>query len=37
MQKDNRVTKGHKCVLIMGNYKNVEHNHVSGVLWGAIS
>ena len=33
MQKENRGTKGHKCVLIMENYKNVELNQVSGVLW----
>jgi len=32
-QKENRGTKGHKCVLIMENYKNVELNHVSSVLW----
>lgn len=28
-QKENKGL----CVLIMENYKNVEHNHVSGVLW----
>jgi hypothetical protein len=29
MQKENGVTRGHKCVLIVENYKNI-----SSVLWG---